>query len=133
MPPLLSASTVVASMPPSMAQVPSASEILPALRPPSDQDIPDAPDADLAQTTPQGPTAHSNVPAAQAREGPRFPPSSQSTHPETVKLVQSSSSQPNLAAPLPRWNLFGAGSTHLCASTSADWSRPAPSDVHKDL
>jgi len=65
--------------------------------------------------------------------GPRFPPASESTQPETVKLVPSASAQSNLAAPLPRRNLFGAGSTLFRSSTSADWSEPAPTDVHMDL
>jgi len=90
---------------------PVCREILSALRPPRDQDIPDAPDAGLPQTTPQGPTAHPTVPATLARHGPRFPPASESTQPETVKLVGSESTQPNPAAPLPPRNLFGAGST----------------------
>jgi len=53
--------------------------------------------------------------------------------PATVRLVRSASAQPNLAAPLPRRNLFGAGSTLFRASTSADWREPAPTDVHMEL
>jgi len=47
-------------------------EILSSLRPPRDQDIPDAPapDTGLLQTTPQGPTAPPTVPATPARHGP---------------------------------------------------------------
>jgi len=76
-------------------------EILSALRPPRDQDIPDAPDAGLPQTTPQGPTARPTVPATPARHGPRFPPTSESTQPETVKPVRSVAAQPTLATLLP--------------------------------
>jgi len=108
-------------------------EILSALRPPRDQDIPDAPDVGPPQTTPQGPSVHPTVPATPARHGPRFPPASESTQRETVKLVRSASAQSNLAAPLPRRNLFGAGSTLFRASTGADWSMPALADVHMDL
>ena len=85
-----------------------------------EQDIPDAPDAGLPQTTPQGLTAPANALATPARYGPRFPPSSQSTDPETVKLVRSASAQPTLATPLPHRNLIGAGSTLFRARTSAD-------------
>jgi len=112
---------------------PLSREILSALRPPRDQDIPDAPDVGPTQTTPQGPTVHPTVLATPARHGPRFPPASESTQTETVKLVCSASAQSNLAAPLPRRNLFGAGSTLFRASTGADWSKPAPTDVHMDL
>jgi len=108
-------------------------ETLSALRPPRDQDIPDAPDVGPPQTTPQGPTVHPTVPATPARHGPRFPPASESSHPATVKLVRSGSAQCNLAAPLPRRNLFGAGSTLFRASTGADSSEPAPTDIHMDL
>jgi len=112
---------------------PICGEILSALSPPRDQDIPDAPDAGPSQTTPQGLTVHPAVPATSARHGPRFPPTSESTQPETVKLVRSASAQSSLAAPLPRRNLFGAGSTLFRACTGADWSEPAPTDVHIDL
>ena len=110
-------------------------EILSSLRPPRDQDIPDAPapNTGLVQTTHQGPTATPNVPAKPARHGPRFCPASESTQPETVKLVCSASAQPTLAAPLPRRNLFGAGSTLFRASTGADWSEPAPTDDNMEL
>jgi len=108
-------------------------EILSLLRPPSDQDIPDAPDVGPSQTTPQGPTVHPTLAATPARHGTRFRPASESTQPETVKLVRSASAQSNLAALLPRRNLFGAGSTLFRASTGADWSEPAPTDVHMDL
>ena len=110
-------------------------EILSSLRPPRDQDIPDAPapDPGLLQTTPQGPTAPPTVPATPARHGPRFPPSSESTHPETVKLVGSAAAHPTRAAPLPRRNLYGAGSTLFRASTGADWSEPAPTDHNMEL
>jgi len=66
-------------------------EIRSALRPPMDQDIPDAPDVGPPQTTPQGQTVHPTVPATPARHGPRFPPASQSTQPETVKLLRCAS------------------------------------------
>jgi len=112
---------------------PIGREILSALRPPRDQDIPDAPDVAPPQTTPQGPAVHPTVPATPARHGPRFPPASESTQPETVKMVPSPSAHSSLAAPLPRRNLFGAGSTLFRASTGADWSEPAPTDVHMDL
>jgi len=108
-------------------------EVSSALRPPRDQHFPDAPNVGPPQTTPQGLTVHPTVPATPARHGPRFPPDSESTQPETLKLVRSASAQSNLAAPLPRRNLFGAGSTHFRASTGADWSEPAPTDVHMDL
>ena len=108
-------------------------EILSALRPPRDQDIPDAPETGLPQTTPQGPTGPPTVPATPARHGPRFPPSSESTQPETVKPARGTSAQPNLAAPLPHRNLFGAGSTLFRASTGADWSESTLTDVHMDL
>jgi len=108
-------------------------EILSALRPPRDQDIPDAPDVGPPQTTPQGPTVHPTVPATPARHGPCFPSASESTDPETVKFFRSSSAQSNLAAPLPPRNLFGAGSTLFRASTCADWSEPASTDIHMDL
>ena len=81
---------------------PLCRELLSTLPPPREQDIPDAPDAGLPQTTSQGPTALPTVRATPARQGPRFPPASESTQPETVKLVCSASAQPNLAAPLPR-------------------------------
>jgi len=112
---------------------PISREILSSLRPPRDQDIPDAPDAGLPPTTPQGPTVHRTVPATPARHGPRFHPPSESTQPETVRMVRSASAQSSLAAPLPRRNLFGAGSTLFRASTGADWSEPAPTDVHMNL
>jgi len=86
-------------------------EILAALRPPRDQDIPDAADAGLPQTTPQGQAAHPTVLATPARHGPCFPNSSESTQPETFKLVRSASAQSNLAAALHCRNLWGAGST----------------------
>jgi len=108
-------------------------EILSALRPPRDQDIPDAPNVGLRQTTPQGPAVHATVPATPARHGPRFPPASESTQPETVKMVRSASAHSSLAAPLPRRNLLGAGSTLFRASIGADWNKPAPTDVHMDL
>jgi len=108
-------------------------EILSALHPPRDQDIPDAPDVGHPQTTPQGPTVHPTVPATPARHGPHFPPASESTQPETVKLVRSASTQSNLAAPFPRRNLFGAGSTLFRESTGAEWSEPALTDVHMDF
>ena len=108
-------------------------EILSALRTPRDQGIPDAPDVGLPQTTPQGPTAPPTVPATPDRHGPRFPPARESTQPETVILVRSASVQSNLAAPLPSMNLFGAGRTLFRPSTCADWSEPAPTDVHMDL
>jgi len=110
-------------------------EILSSLRPPRDQDIPDAPapEVGLVQTTPQGPTALPTVPATPARHGPRFPPSSESTEPEPVKLVFSASAQHILAAPLPRRNLFAAGSTLFRARTGADWSEPAPTDDNMEL
>jgi len=108
-------------------------EILSALHPPRDQDIPDAPDVGLPQNTPQGPTVHPTVPATPARQGPGFPPGSQCTQPENVKIVRSASAHSSLAAPLPRRKLFGVGSTLLRASTAADWSEPAPTDVHMDL
>jgi len=108
-------------------------EILSALRPPRDQDIPDAPDAGPSQTTPQGPTVHPAVAATPPRHGSRFPPASESTQPETVRIVRSASAQSSLAAPLPPRNLFGAGSTLFRASTGADWSEPAPTDVQMDL
>ena len=84
-------------------------------------------------TAPQGPTVHPTVPANQGRHGARFPPASESIQPEPVKLVRSSSAQSDLAAPLPRWNLFGAGSTLCGASTGADWSEHAPTNVHMEL
>ena len=108
-------------------------EILSALCPPRDQDIPDAPDVGPPQTTPQGPSVHPTVPATPARHSPRFLPASESPQPETVKLVRSGSAQSNLAAPLPRRSLFGAGSPLFRASTGADWSEPPPTDVHMDL
>jgi len=108
-------------------------EILSALRPFRDQDIPDAPDVGPPQTTPQGPAVHPTVPATPARHGPRLPPASESTQPETVKMVRSASAHSGLAAPLPCRNLFGAGSTLFRASTGTDWSEPAPTDVHMDL
>jgi len=108
-------------------------EILSALRPPRDQDIPNVPDPGLHQTTPQGQTVPPTVPATPARHGARFPPASESTQPETVKIVRSESAQSSLAAPLPGRNLFGAGSTLFRASTGADWSEPVPTDVHMDL
>jgi len=108
-------------------------EMLSALRPPRDQDIPDAPNVGHPQTTPEGPTVHPTGPATAARDGPRFPPNSESTQPETVKLVHRASAQYRLAAPLPRRNLCGAGSTLFRASTGADWSEPAPTDVYMDL
>ena len=108
-------------------------EILSALRPPRDHGIPNAPVACLSQTTPQDPTVHSAVPATPARHGPRFPPTSESTQPETVKIVHSASTQPSLAAPLPRRNLFGAGSNLFRASRGADWSEPVPTEVYIDL
>jgi len=110
-------------------------EILSCLCPPRDQDIPDAPapDAGLLQTTPQGRTTLPTVPATPARHGPRCPPSTESTRPETVILVRSASAQPTLAAPLPRRNLFGAGSTLFGAGTGADWREPAPTDDNMEL
>jgi len=108
-------------------------KIISALRRPRDQDIPVAPEAGLPQSAPQGPTAHPTVPATSARHSPRFPPSRESTQPETVKSVGSASTQPNLTTPLPCRNLFGVGSTLLSASTGADRSEPAPTDVHMDL
>jgi len=108
-------------------------EILSSVHPPRDQDCPDAPDAGLPQTTPQGPTVPSTVPATPAMHGPCFPPSSESTQPATIRMVRSASAQSSLAAPLPRRNLLGAGSTLFRASTGADWSEPAPTDVHMDL
>ena len=57
-------------------------EILSALHPPRNQDIPDAPDVGHPQTTPQCPTVHPTVPATPARHGPRFPPARESTKPE---------------------------------------------------
>ena len=45
-------------------------EVLSPLCSPRDQDIPNAPNAGLPQTTPQGPTAHPTVPATPARHGP---------------------------------------------------------------
>jgi len=95
-------------------------EILSALRPSRDRDIPDAPDVGHPQTTPQGPSVHPTVPASPARHSPRFPPAGESTQPDTVKLVRSASAQSNLATPLLRRNLFGAGSTLFRASTGAD-------------
>jgi len=77
-------------------------EILSALRPPRDKDIPGAHDVGLPQTTPQGATVHPTVLATPARHGPRFPPASESTQPEMVKMVRSSSAHSSLAAPLPR-------------------------------
>jgi len=76
-------------------------EVFPALRPPRDQDIPDAPDAGVPQHTPQGPTAHPSVPATPARHSSRLPTATKSTQHETVKLFWSTSAQPDLAAPLP--------------------------------
>jgi len=108
-------------------------QILSALRHPRDQNIPNAPDAGRPQTTTQGPTARPTMPATAARHGPRFPPGSESTQPETVKLVRSASAEPNLAAPLPGMNLFGAGSTLFRASTGANWSEPAPTDYNMEL
>jgi len=108
-------------------------EILTALRPPRNQDIPDAPDVGLPQNTPQGPTVHPTVPATPARLRPRFPSASESTQPETGKMVRSASAHSSLAAPLPRRNLFGAGSTLFRASNGADWSKPALTNVHMDL
>jgi len=70
---------------------PMRREILSALRPPRDQDIPNAPDAGPSQTTPQGPTVQPAVPATPARHGPCFPPASESTEPQTIKLVRSAS------------------------------------------
>jgi len=104
-----------------------------SLRPPRDQEIPDAPDAGLPQTTPQGLTAPPTVLATPARHGPCFPPSSESTQPETVKLVRSASAQPSRAAPLPPMNIFCASSTLFHASTSADWSEPASTDINMKL
>jgi len=108
-------------------------EILCTLRPPRDQDIHDAPDAGLPQTTPQGPTAHPTVLATTARQGPRIPSASESAQPETVRLVRIASPQSNLATPLPRRNRFGGGSTLFTASTGADWSEPAPTYIPMDL
>jgi len=108
-------------------------EMLSSLRPPGDQDIPDAPNAGTSQTTPQGPTIHPPVPATPARHSPCFPRASESTPPEAVRLVRSAPTQSSLAAPLPRRNLFGAGSTLIIASTGADRSEPPPTDVHMDL
>ena len=51
----------------------------------------------------------------------------------TVKLVRIASAQPNLTAPLPRRNLFGAGSTLVGATTSPNWSELAPTNVHMEL
>ena len=101
---------------------PVCCEILSSLRPVRDKDIPDAPapDAGLLQITPRGPTAPSTVLATTARHGPRFPPSSESAHPEIVKLVCSACAQPTLAAPLPLRNLLGTGSTLFHASTGAN-------------
>jgi len=101
-------------------------EFLSALRPSRDQDIPDAPDVGLPQNTPQGPTVHPTVPATPTRHGPRFPSARESTQLETVKMVCSASAHSSLVAPLPRRNLFGAGSTLFRATTGADWSEPAP-------
>ena len=66
-------------------------EILFSLRPPRKQDISDAPNTALPQATPQGPTAPPTVPATPARHAPRFLPSTESTQPKTVKLVDSAS------------------------------------------
>jgi len=49
---------------------PVRGENLSSLRPPSNQDIPDAPDAALPQSTPQGPTAPPTVEGTPARAGP---------------------------------------------------------------
>ena len=76
-------------------------EMLCALHPHRNQDIPNAPDARLPQTTSQGPPAPLTVPATLASQGPRFPPSSESIQPVTVKLVHSASARPNLDATLP--------------------------------
>jgi len=95
-------------------------EVLSTLCPPRDQDIPDAPDVGLPQTTPQGPTVHPTVPATTARHSSLFPPTTESTQPETVKIVRSASAHSSLASPHPRRNLFGAGSTLFRASTGAD-------------
>jgi len=95
-------------------------EILASLCLPWDQDIPNAPDVGPPQTTPQCPTAAPTVLANPARHGPCFPPSSESTQPENIKLVRSRSAQPNLTALLPCRNLLGAGSTLFWASTSAN-------------
>ena len=132
-PALLSVSTVVVSTPGLMAPVPSAAKSSPHSVLLGTKTFPMPAMWAPPQTTPQGPTAHPTVPATPARDGPRFPPASESTQPETVKLVRSASAQSNLAAALPRRNLFGAGSTLFRASTSADWSEPAPTDVHMDL
>jgi len=70
---------------------PVRSEVLSARRSRRDQDIPNAPDAALPHATPQAPTAPPTVPATPARHGPRFPPSRESTQPQTVKLVRSAS------------------------------------------
>ena len=106
------------------ATCPVRREFLSSLRPPRDQEIPDAPDAGLPQTTPQGPTAPPIVPATPARHGPRFPASSQSTHPVTVRLLRSASAQPYLATPLPGRNCFGAGSTRFQASSGLTGASP---------
>jgi len=108
-------------------------EVLTSLHSPRDQDISNAPDAGFPQTTPQGPTVPSAVPATPARHRPRFPPSSESTQSETIKPVRSASAQPNLATPLPRRNRFRAGSTLFQASTTADRSDPIPNDIHMEL
>ena len=120
--PLLSVSTAVVSTPLSMASRPMRREILSALRPPSDQDSPDAPEAGLPQTTSQGLTAPPTVPATPARHGPRFPPASESTQPETVKLVRSASAESNLAAPLP------AGTSLVLAAPTSELA-PVPTGV----
>jgi len=48
-------------------------------------------------------------------------------------MVRTGSAQCSLAAPLPRRNLFGAGSTLFRASTGADWNEPTPTDVYMDI
>jgi len=132
-PPLLSVSTVVISMPGSMAPVPSAAKPSPHSVLQGTKTFPMPPLWASPQTTLQGPTVHPTVPATPARRGPRFPHASESTQPETVKLVRSASPQSNLVSPQPRRNLFGAGRTRFRARTGADWSGPAPPHDHMDL
>jgi len=112
-------------------------DILAALRPPRDLDVPDAPpDSRLPSPSPATPAllnAQATIPDTPARHAHQLPPHTDSSQPDTVRQARGTSFRSILAAPLPQRNLFGAGGSLFPANTSADWSEPQQVDEDMEI
>ena len=112
-------------------------DIIASLRPPRDHEVPDAPLEPRLPSpppvTPMAPRGSPSLPATPARQAHQQLAPSETSQPETVRLVRRTSSLPTLATPLPQRNLFGVGRSLFPANPSADWSEPNRPDEEMEL